>query len=302
MKSWKTWLGCLGMAGACAAWSGCGEDDVPDPESDPHAATESSAAAEPRPVPAAAQNEQSEPVAAPAETTKAESAPSEAPRNAEAAKAAEPAAAEAEKPKSDSSATAERLAQAGNTTSSGGGGGASNSSSPPSGDYPGGPGGPPTGVPGMPGGPGGPGGADTGPADFRTQRGAVKAFLAAVRARDPARLKEATALRAPTESRPHNQKFFEAVLAETLAPDDIDELATKLEGFRIADANIPHSTAKRGIILRKAGGNGAFLQRTITVRKEKAGWKVVDISGEGKLEKPIVMPRMPGFEMPYRHH
>ena len=149
----------------------------------------------------------------------------------------------------------------------------------------------------MPGGAGGSDDAgDKGPASFKTEMGGVNAFLAAVRARDPVRLKEATALRARTECKPHNQKFFEAILGETLGPDDLDELAKALEGFKVADMNTPKTTRTRGFILRKAGKkSGAFLQRTITVRQEKAGWKVVDISGEGKLDAPIMMPTMRGY-------
>jgi len=167
---------------------------------------------------------------------------------------------------------------------------------------PGASGSPPAGYPGAgsssgPGGEGGSGapggGGNDGPADFRTQLGAVNAFLAAVRAKDATRLKEATALRAgqDNETRPQNKKLFEAILEENLSGDDLDELAKKLEGFQVTGANEAKSSARLGIILHKSEGGGAFLQRTITVRREKAGWKVVDISGEGKLEKPITIPR-----------
>ena len=79
-------------------------------------------------------------------------------------------------------------------------------------------------------------------------------------------------------------------------------MAKKLEGFKVADVNTATSSRRLGITLRKAEGKkGAMLQRTITVRQEKAGWKVVDISGEGKLDAPIVMPNMRGFgRMPGR--
>ncbi len=39
MKSWNTWVACLGCAGLCLALVGCGGSNVPDPDSDSHAAT-----------------------------------------------------------------------------------------------------------------------------------------------------------------------------------------------------------------------------------------------------------------------
>ncbi|MDR3636257.1 MAG: hypothetical protein P4L84_20815 [Isosphaeraceae bacterium] len=161
-------------------------------------------------------------------------------------------------------------------------------SPPPAAAAPGAPGARPPGGPGgsPPGGPGGGGGGSDRPADFRTTFGAVNAFLDAVKAKDPARLKEATALHAgqPSETRPQNKKIFEAILEESLSPDDLDELAKKLDGYQVSGSNDATSSGRLGITLHKSGAGGSFLQRTITVRKEKAGWKVVDISGEGKLE------------------
>ena len=54
------------------------------------------------------------------------------------------------------------------------------------------------------GGLGGPGGAgrDNGPADFHSPQGAVKAFLAALKAKDLDRLNESTALARSVEAAP----------------------------------------------------------------------------------------------------
>jgi hypothetical protein len=134
-------------------------------------------------------------------------------------------------------------------------------------------------------------GAERKKADFRTPMGAVTAFLAALKAKDPDRLAEATALRAPMESTGKNQKLFTAILERSLADDELTELASKLEGFQIVDHNVPKSTGRYSLILAKAGKNGSQLLRTIHTRHEKAGWKVVDISGQGELERPIMIPR-----------
>jgi len=129
------------------------------------------------------------------------------------------------------------------------------------------------------------------PPDFRTQYGAVTAFLNALKFKDPEALAEATALRAPTEAKTKMRNLFSAILDKSLSEEDMNELATKLEGFQIAEHNAPISTGRLGVILTKPGQNGSILRRTITVRKEKAGWKVVDISGQGELEKPSLIPR-----------
>lgn len=140
---------------------------------------------------------------------------------------------------------------------------------------------------------GGIGGNNNGADSFHTPWGAVNLFLNALKAKNAERLAEATALRAPTEaSGTKNQKLFAAILEQSLSEDDISDLANKLEGFQIVGQNEPKSSGKLGIILGKPGKNGESYRRVITVRHEKAGWKVVDISGQGTIEKPIVMPRM----------
>jgi hypothetical protein len=150
------------------------------------------------------------------------------------------------------------------------------------------------GGPGMPGagasgGPGGPGmGLDQKP-DFRYPVTAVNSFLVALRAKDPERLADATALRSKYEASEKNKKLFESILSKTLPDNELNDLASKLEGYQVINQNLPKSTGKLGVILAKRSGNDQ-LQRTVTVRLEKEGWKVLDVSGEGKIEGFNRMP------------
>ena len=164
---------------------------------------------------------------------------------------------------------------------------------------------PPNGVPGnmpanmpgnMPGGmpanPNEPGldGAGAGPGNFRTPYAAAATFLAALRSKDPDRLADAVALRAPIEASLKYQKVFKAILERSLAPEDLDELAKKFEGMQIISHNPPKSTNTFEIIVGGVKGTSQF-HRTITMRKEKAGWKAFDVSGAREFEKQITLPR-----------
>jgi len=131
------------------------------------------------------------------------------------------------------------------------------------------------------------------PSSYREPMPAAKAFLDAIKAKDLKKIAEATALRAPLEASTRNQKIFLAILEEDLAEEDLDELAKKLEGFQITSYNVPKSSGIFKVTITKPEGT-SIMRRTITMRREKAGWKVLDISGEGELEKPIVVPRMRG--------
>ena len=144
------------------------------------------------------------------------------------------------------------------------------------------------GMPGF-GGPGGGAGGSADAPDFREPYVAVRSFLAAVTAKNPERLTEAVALHAPTEASERYKKVFEAILEGSLAPEDLDQIAKKFEGMTISGQNQAKSSGKLGIIVSKSGTNGDTLTRTVTVRKEKSGWKVVDISGEGTFERPIMI-------------
>ena len=142
----------------------------------------------------------------------------------------------------------------------------------------GGPGGP--GMPGRPGGPGGPGGssADDKPANFRTPEGAVEAFLSALRAKDPDRLAEATALRAPQEPPEKNRILFKKIFELSLSDSELDDLARKFEGYRIAGENPPKSTARVEVILQKSTDNGARYTLVVMTRHEKKGWGVLHLA------------------------
>jgi hypothetical protein len=158
-------------------------------------------------------------------------------------------------------------------------------------------GGPPGGPGGLAGGPGrggpaGPGQNDNGPADFHTPEGAVKAFLSALKAKDLDRLNEASALRAPVEAdSSKNQELFKKIFDLSLSDSELDQLAEALDGYTIAGENPPKSTGRVDVILRKAGKNSGYFSRKITVRHEKKGWGVLDISGQTEFKPMQMIPR-----------
>jgi len=173
----------------------------------------------------------------------------------------------------------------------GGGGGAAG--------YPAGPGGA-----GLPGGnarggyPGGSAGAgaqgaaglaqDNGPADTRSPEGAVRAFLNALQAKDRDRLAEATALRSQTEASTEKMKeLFGKIVDMSISDAKIDDLAKKLQGFQVAGENAVKSTGRLGIYLDKPTAEGSVLRFTLTVRKEKKGWGVMDMSSKPIEFKPM---------------
>jgi hypothetical protein len=121
---------------------------------------------------------------------------------------------------------------------------------------------------------------------FTDPKSAARVFLAALKDKDLKRLAQATALRAATaESK--NQELFRLILAQKLGPEDLDELAKRFAGFQIAASNQPANNVVN-IVLTRPGG---ILTRTLTMREEKAGWKVLDISGESLIAEPILVPR-----------
>ena len=140
----------------------------------------------------------------------------------------------------------------------------------------------------------GPGG-NNGKPTFKNPVGAVTTFLNAVKKKDPEAIAEATALRAgqPTETSPHYQKIFTAILEQSLAPEDLDEFAKKFEGMSNPQLMPALSTGRASVVISKAGkSSGAYFTRTIVVRKEKAGWKVVDVSGLREFKAPMMMRNM----------
>jgi hypothetical protein len=171
------------------------------------------------------------------------------------------------------------------------------------GGYPGAPGGSPMANQGRPGGPGGPGGPgmqgrmgfggpgqqDNGRADTHSPDGAVRAFLNALRDKDRDRLAEATALRSQTEASTEKKKeLFGKLVDMSIADAELDDLAKMLDGYQVAGENAAKSTKSLGVIIRKTQENGDFLSRTVTVRKEKKGWGVQDMS-EAHLFKSMRM-------------
>jgi hypothetical protein len=142
---------------------------------------------------------------------------------------------------------------------------------------------------GGPGGPGGgnaPGGANQ-PADFTDPRGAVTAFLNALKARDLDRLAEATALRAQTEASTRNQERFKRIYDGSLSESELDEIAKALDGYQIAGENPPKSSGRVEVVLSKRVTNStSWFQRKVTVRHEKKGWGVLDISGPSEFKTP----------------
>ncbi len=144
----------------------------------------------------------------------------------------------------------------------------------------------------QPGGPGGPGGANDAPADFHTPEGAVTAFLNALKAKDVDRLNESTALRAHVEaSSARNRELFQKIFDLSLTDSELADIASKLEGYTIASENPPKSTARVDVILQKRGDKGNTFQRTVTVRHEKKGWGVLDVSGAREFKALNAMPR-----------
>jgi hypothetical protein len=131
---------------------------------------------------------------------------------------------------------------------------------------------------GMPGGP-----AEAG--DTKSPEGAVKAFLSALEKKDRDRLTEATALRAASEQEGGRyREMFSRIIDSSISDSELGDLATKLEGFKVAGVNQVKSTGQLGVTVRKPTDNGGQLQRTVTVRKEKKGWGVLDISAQTEFQ------------------
>jgi len=129
--------------------------------------------------------------------------------------------------------------------------------------------------------------------NFHTPVGGATAFLNALKSKNLEKVAEATALRAPQEAEgTTNRKLFQAILDKELSQEDLDGVAKMLEGFAITGMNAATSTAKVGLTITKVEGTSQ-LRRTITMRKEKAGWKVVDISGKGEIKGMIGTMRRP---------
>jgi hypothetical protein len=107
----------------------------------------------------------------------------------------------------------------------------------------------------------------------------VRAFLSALRAKDRDRLAEATALRSSTEATSEKKKeLFGKIVDQSISDSELDEIAKQLDGFQFAGENAVKSTGRQGVIITKPSDDGGYLSRTVTVRKERKGWGVMDIS------------------------
>jgi hypothetical protein len=131
-------------------------------------------------------------------------------------------------------------------------------------------------------------GQDNGPADLRTPDGAVRAFLSALQSKDRDRLAEATALRSQTEASTEKIKdLFGKIVDQSISDSELDELAKKLQGFHVAGENAVKTTGRLGIYIDKHTEEGNVLRLTLTVRKEKKGWGVLDMSSHALDFKPM---------------
>lgn len=149
-----------------------------------------------------------------------------------------------------------------------------------------GPGGPGGFGPGRQGGLGGFRGPqqDNGPADVHSPTGAARAFLNALRDKDRTRLAEATALRSSEEAVARNQDLFRTIVDESISDSELDDLAKRFEGYKVAGENAVKSTGRLGIILHRDHDDGGYTSMVLTVRKEKKGWGVMDMSKETEFK------------------
>jgi len=140
---------------------------------------------------------------------------------------------------------------------------------------------------GAAGGAPGPGGSNAanGPANLHTPEGAVTAFLNALKAKDLDSLNEAMAGHAPVEAAAlKTRELFQKIFDLNLPDSDLDDLAKKLEGYQIVTVNPPKSTGRLDVVIQKRAENGSVLGRRVTVRHEKKGWGVVDITGPSEFK------------------
>ena len=138
------------------------------------------------------------------------------------------------------------------------------------------------------GGPGMGGAGNSKAPDFRTPQGAVQAFLDALDARDLGRLTDATALHAQVEADKRSQDMFKRIIDGSYSKDEIDQLAARLDGYKISSLNQAKSSGRQQVVVSKQGKNRNLFRIVITARKERKGWGVCDISGASELKSPAV--------------
>lgn len=118
---------------------------------------------------------------------------------------------------------------------------------------------------------------NTKPVNYHDPHASVKAFLEALKDKDVDRLSEATALRSPYESSAKHRELFQRIVDGSISEAQLNDLADNLDDYTISGDAAVTSTGRRGVLVTKKTKTGK-MQRKITVRKEKAGWKVLDIS------------------------
>ena len=102
--------------------------------------------------------------------------------------------------------------------------------------------------------------ADNGPADTHTPTGAVRAFLNALKAKDRDKLNEATALRSQREAASErNRELFLKIVDLSISDAELDEIAKKLDGYKVAGENAVKSTGQQGVIIAKQTDDGGRL-------------------------------------------
>ncbi len=130
---------------------------------------------------------------------------------------------------------------------------------------------------GLNGAQGGGGDAAT-PASFNQPTRSVTAFLAALKAKSKDQLAEATARRSATEAVEKHRKIFAEIIEGSISDVELDEMAKSMEGYQVMYQLPAKSTGRIGVVIAKQEGRDR-LQRTVIVRKENDGWKVMDIEG-----------------------
>jgi len=132
---------------------------------------------------------------------------------------------------------------------------------------------------GNPGGGGGIGSGGSGAApSFQNAQKGAQSFLDALKSKDIERVSEATALRSQYEAKTaDHRQLFNQILSKTIEQADVNKLADLFEGMTIQDMNTVKSSGQVGVIVGKTKGQER-VTRTLTVRHEKAGWKVMDFS------------------------
>ncbi len=108
---------------------------------------------------------------------------------------------------------------------------------------------------------------------------AAETFLDALKHKDTRVLAEATALRAQYEA-DHLagiREVFKALREESLAQETLDDLARAFEEMKVVGVNRPRSTGSIGVTVGNLE-DSEYRTRTLTLRHEKGGWKIMDFS------------------------